>query len=151
MLQGETTLPVWSYIVALISGAVITPFSTLLVARLGNGIATNQLFKMIAGAINPGRPIANLYVGDVMSSSRTLFFRRFRFSQFSMWSHDVVATSIGLAGDLKLGQYLKVSVVPFGNIGRDAHRVPERFLPVPCFYLKFGERSLVCTRINVDA
>jgi hypothetical protein len=28
-----------------------------------------------------------------------------------MWSHDVVATSIGLAGDLKLGQYLKVSVV----------------------------------------
>ena len=28
--------------------------------------------------------------------------------QFSMWSHDVVATSIGLAADLKIGQYLKV-------------------------------------------
>ena len=28
--------------------------------------------------------------------------------QFSMWSHDVVATSINLAGDLKLGQYLKI-------------------------------------------
>lgn len=38
------------------------PFSTLLVARLGNGIATNQLMKMVAGAINPGRPVANLYV-----------------------------------------------------------------------------------------
>jgi hypothetical protein len=25
-----------------------------------------------------------------------------------MWSHDVVGTSIGLASDLKLGQYLKV-------------------------------------------
>lgn len=25
-----------------------------------------------------------------------------------MWSHDVVSTSIGLAGDLKMGQYLKV-------------------------------------------
>jgi hypothetical protein len=25
-----------------------------------------------------------------------------------MWSHDVVATSIGLATDLKLGQYLKI-------------------------------------------
>ena len=25
-----------------------------------------------------------------------------------MWSHDVVATSIGLASDLKLGQYLKI-------------------------------------------
>jgi hypothetical protein len=48
--------------VALISGAIVMPFSTLLFARLGNGIATNQLFKMIGGAINPGRPIANLYV-----------------------------------------------------------------------------------------
>lgn len=25
-----------------------------------------------------------------------------------MWSHDVVATSISLAGDLKMGQYLKI-------------------------------------------
>ena len=25
-----------------------------------------------------------------------------------MWSHDVVSTSIGLAGDLKVGQYTKV-------------------------------------------
>ncbi|KAH9972971.1 oligopeptide transporter [Lactifluus volemus] len=88
VLKGETTLPVWSYIVALISGAIVTPFSTLLFARMGNGIATNQLFKMIAGAINPGRPVANLY--------------------FAMWSHDVVSTSIGLAGDLKMGQYLKI-------------------------------------------
>ncbi|KAI0041222.1 OPT superfamily oligopeptide transporter [Auriscalpium vulgare] len=86
VLKGETTLPWWSYIVALLTGAF--PFSTLLFARMGNGVATNQLFKMIAGAINPGRPVANLY--------------------FSMWSHDVVSTSIGLASDLKLGQYLKI-------------------------------------------
>jgi len=88
VLHGETTLPVWSYIIAFISGAIVTPFSNLLYARLGNGIATNQIFKMIAGVINPGRPIANLY--------------------FTMWSHDVVGTSISLAGDLKLGQYLKI-------------------------------------------
>ena len=25
-----------------------------------------------------------------------------------MWSHDVVTTSIGLASDLKMGQYLKI-------------------------------------------
>jgi len=72
----------------LILGAVVTPFSTLLFARMGNGVATNQLMKMVAGAINPGRPVANLY--------------------FSMWSHDVVSTSINLAGDLKIGQYLKI-------------------------------------------
>ena len=78
--KGQTTLPWWSYIVALIFGAFITvghensppsiclrffshqPFSTVLYARMGNGIATNQLMKMVAGAINPGRPVANLYV-----------------------------------------------------------------------------------------
>ncbi|KAI9467329.1 oligopeptide transporter [Lactarius psammicola] len=88
VLKGQTTLPVWSYIIALISGAIVAPFSTLLVARMGNGIATNQLFKMIAGAINPGRPVANLY--------------------FSMWSHDVVSTAVGFSSDLKMGQYLKI-------------------------------------------
>ena len=88
MLKGETTLPWYAYIVALLLGGFITPFSTLLYARMGNGIATNQLMKMVAGAVNPGRPVANLY--------------------FSMWSHDVIGTSINLAGDLKMGQYLKI-------------------------------------------
>ena len=77
MLRGETTLPVWSYIVALISGAIVTPFSTLLFARMGNGIATNQLFKMIAGVVNPGRPVANLYVGGYFFSHAP-FLRRAR-------------------------------------------------------------------------
>jgi len=31
---------------------------------MGNGIATNQLMKMVAGAVNPGRPVANLYVSQ---------------------------------------------------------------------------------------
>jgi hypothetical protein len=113
VLHGETTLPVVSYIVALISGTIITPFSALFFARMGNGINTSQLFKMIGGVTSPGRPVANLYVGDLMSSSHVLFFRRVHFSQFTMWSHDIVGTSIGLAGDLKMGQYLKVCVVSF--------------------------------------
>ena len=29
---------------------------------MGNGIATNQLMQMVAGAVNPGLPVANLYV-----------------------------------------------------------------------------------------
>lgn len=62
------------------------------------------------------------------------------FSQFTMWSHDVVATSIGLASDLKMGQYLKVPVVSLGSICQDANRVPDRSLLVRCFYLKFGGR-----------
>ncbi|KAH9173341.1 oligopeptide transporter [Lactarius sanguifluus] len=87
VLEGQTTLSGWSYIFALISGAIVAPFATLLNARLGSGMATN-VFKMIAGAINPGKPVANLY--------------------FSMWGHDVVATTIGFSSDLKIGQYLKI-------------------------------------------
>ncbi|KAF4583571.1 hypothetical protein EYR38_002324 [Pleurotus pulmonarius] len=83
VLRGETTLPWWAYIFALVLGALVTPFSTIIVARMGSGVATKQLMKMVAGSINPGKP-------------------------FSMWSHDVVASSIGLAGDMKMGQYLKI-------------------------------------------
>ncbi|KAH9062283.1 oligopeptide transporter [Lactarius vividus] len=87
VLEGQTALSGWSYIFALLSGVIVAPFATLLNARLGSGMATN-LFKMIAGAINPGSPVANLY--------------------FSMWGHDVVATTIGFSSDLKIGQYLKI-------------------------------------------
>lgn len=88
IFKGQTTLPWYSYLVALLLGTFVTPFSQLLFARMGNGIATNQLMKMVGGAIAPGRPLANLY--------------------FSMWSHDVISQSVGLAGDLKIGQYLKI-------------------------------------------
>ena len=131
VLKGETTLPVWSYIIALISGAIVTPFSTLLFARMGDGIATNQLFKMIPGALNPGMPVANLYVSRLISFpshdslSDTVF-------QFSMWSHDVVATSIGLASDLKLGQYLKVRSLLENSWPETLNLLLPRFLRVLC-------------------
>ena len=63
--------------------------------------------KMVAGAINPGRPVANLYVRIVKTVIISLLIFKL-LVQFAMWSHDVVATSIGLAGDLKMGQYLKI-------------------------------------------
>jgi hypothetical protein len=43
---------------------------------------------MVAGVIDPGKPVANLY--------------------FSMWSHNILRTSVDLARDLKFGQYLKI-------------------------------------------
>ncbi|KAH9050774.1 hypothetical protein EDB87DRAFT_1217602 [Lactarius vividus] len=68
VLQGQTTLRVWSYIVALISGAIVASFSTLINGRMGSGISTNQHFKMIAGVVKPGGPAANLYMGHSMFS-----------------------------------------------------------------------------------
>ncbi|KZV65129.1 oligopeptide transporter [Peniophora sp. CONT] len=86
--KGETTLPVWSFVVALLLGMFITPFSAMLYGLMGSAVSTNQISKMVAGAINPGKPVANLY--------------------FSMWSHDVISTAIGMAEDLKIAQYLKI-------------------------------------------
>lgn len=65
-----------------------------------------------------------------------------------MWSQDIVVTSVNLSGFLKLGQYLKAFVLSVGYVGRGAHCVPNRFLLVSRFYLKFGERFLVCSRTS---
>ena len=88
IIRENTTLPVWGYIMSLVVGIVIAPFSGVLYAILGNGISTNQLCKMIAGALHPGRPLANLY--------------------FYAWSHSTIAQTINLSNDLKMGQYLKI-------------------------------------------
>ncbi|PSS03204.1 OPT oligopeptide transporter [Coniella lustricola] len=88
VLREDITLPAWGYVVSLILGIVIAPFSTILYARYGNGIATNNLSKMLAGLMIPGRPVGNMY--------------------FAAWSHNVIANAVNLANDLKMGEYLKI-------------------------------------------
>ncbi|KAJ5620183.1 OPT peptide transporter Mtd1 [Penicillium lagena] len=86
--KGETTLPVWGYIVSLLLGGFIAPFSCILYGLYGTGVSTNQLSKMVGGALHPGRPLANLY--------------------FASWSHQVILLAVNLANWLKVGQYTKV-------------------------------------------
>lgn len=62
--------------------------SVVLFARFGNGIATNNLSKMLAGLMLPGRPVGNMY--------------------FAAWSHNVVLSAGSVSTDLKLGEYLKI-------------------------------------------
>ncbi|KAJ5475523.1 hypothetical protein N7539_007810 [Penicillium diatomitis] len=88
VLKENITLPAWAYVVSLLTGIVVSPFSTILFSRFGNGIATNNLSKMIAGFILPGRPVGNMY--------------------FAAWSHNVISNCVNLAQDLKMGEYLKV-------------------------------------------
>lgn len=88
VLKENITLPAWGYVVALIVGTIVAPFSTLLYARYGNGIATNNLSKLVAGLILPGLPIGNMY--------------------FSAWSHNVISSTVNLCNDLKMGEYLKI-------------------------------------------
>ncbi|KAJ5933586.1 OPT peptide transporter Mtd1 [Penicillium verhagenii] len=86
--KGQTTLPVWGYIISLLVGAFMAPFSCILYGLYGTGVGTNQLSKMVAGAVHPGRPLANLY--------------------FASWSHQVILLAVNLANWLKVGQYTKV-------------------------------------------
>lgn len=87
VLKENVTLPAWAYVVSLIVGTIVAPFSTLLYARYGNGIATNNLSKMLAGLMLPGRPVGNMY--------------------FAAWSHNVISNAVSLSNDLKMGEYRK--------------------------------------------
>ncbi|SMR48174.1 unnamed protein product [Zymoseptoria tritici ST99CH_1E4] len=82
------TLPFWGFFVSILTGCIIAPFSTLLYSRFGSGIATNNLSKLMAGLLLPGRPVGNMY--------------------FASWSHSVIINCVNLSNDLKLGEYLKI-------------------------------------------
>ncbi|KAG5984604.1 hypothetical protein E4U55_004046 [Claviceps digitariae] len=88
VVRENITLPFWAYIVALLVGMLLAPLSTLLLARYGNGISTNNVSKMLGGLLVPERPIGNMY--------------------FSAWSHSVISNCVNLCSDLKLGEYLKI-------------------------------------------
>ncbi|KAJ5676553.1 uncharacterized protein N7477_002186 [Penicillium maclennaniae] len=88
VLKEDVTMSAWAYHVSLLLGIIVAPFSIILFARFGNGIATNTLSKMLAGLVLPGRPVGNIY--------------------FAAWSHNVVGNSVNLCSDLKLGEYLKI-------------------------------------------
>ncbi|EGX88236.1 oligopeptide transporter, putative [Cordyceps militaris CM01] len=98
MAKHYREAPWWWYAIILVGSFVlglavvlsqnITIPSVILLARFGNGIATNNLSKMIAGLTLPGRPIGNMY--------------------FAAWSHSVIASCVNLSSDLKLGDYLKI-------------------------------------------
>ncbi|KAI3391569.1 hypothetical protein diail_7139, partial [Diaporthe ilicicola] len=88
VIKENITLPAWAYIVSLLLGIFIAPLSTILYSRYGNGIATNNLSKMLAGLMLPGRPIGNMY--------------------FAAWSHNVISNAVSLCNDLKMGEYLKI-------------------------------------------
>jgi len=104
VLKNNITLSAWAYVVALIVGCIIAPFvsshphddsisatdhlqSTIIYSRYGNGIATNNLSKMLAGLMVPERPVGNMY--------------------FAAWSHNVISNTVDLSNDLKMGEYRK--------------------------------------------
>ena len=90
--------------------------STILYSRYGNGIATNNLSKMVAGLLLPGRPVGNMY--------------------FAAWSHNVIQNTVNLCNDLKMGEY-RTYYFPVLSVDPNADpSIQSRSLPVSCFLLK---------------
>ena len=86
--------------------------STLLYSRYGNGIATNNLSKMIAGLLVPERPIGNMY--------------------FAAWSHNVISNAVNLCNDLKMGEYREFLIpLAFSQFKADPS-VQSRYRPESC-------------------
>lgn len=56
---ADTTLSWWGLIVALIFGTLMTPVSLSIYGRYGSAVPTMMASKTIAGALRPGRPLAN--------------------------------------------------------------------------------------------
>ncbi|KAI5247104.1 peptide transporter [Aureobasidium subglaciale] len=135
VIKENITLPVWAYVVALIVGIVVAPFvsmrkirqisvsltqnfqSALIYSRFGNGIATNNLSKMIAGLVLPGRPIGNMY--------------------FAAWSHNVITNTVNLCNDLKMGEYpCRLTRLPILDrlLTRSVVKIPPRTMFITQIY-----------------
>lgn len=147
VIKENITLPAWAYVLSLLLGIFMAPLvinlslqmkptsgrhslilaqSTLLYSRFGNGIATNNLSKMMAGLILPERPVGNMY--------------------FAAWSHNVISNTVTLCNDLKMGQYR--GCCPFIKNASVADSFDTvRFHPGSCSSPKFMGLCLVVSSI----
>ncbi|GAA5879973.1 hypothetical protein JCM16303_004422 [Sporobolomyces ruberrimus] len=85
---GHSQLPWWALIVALILSLFMFPFVCVIYAITGFKTDVQQLAQMLGGALVPGNSQANMY--------------------FTLYGYNSCAQALGLARDLKLGQYTKL-------------------------------------------
>ncbi|GAA5995294.1 hypothetical protein JCM5350_002071 [Sporobolomyces pararoseus] len=85
---GHSQLPWWALIVALILSLFMFPFVCVIYAITGFKTDVQQLAQMLGAALVPGNSQANLY--------------------FTLYGYNSCAQALGLARDLKLGQYTKL-------------------------------------------
>ncbi|KAL8280305.1 hypothetical protein RQP46_007222 [Phenoliferia psychrophenolica] len=85
---GNSQLPWWALIVALLVAMFVFPFVSVVYAVTGFNTDVQQLSQMLGAALVPGNSQANLY--------------------FTLYGSNTVIQARGLARDLKLGQYTKI-------------------------------------------
>ncbi|KAG9318820.1 OPT oligopeptide transporter protein-domain-containing protein [Chiua virens] len=86
--KSKSTLPWWSFMIAVLLAIISILFLGALYAITGIGISIQTFVQMIAGYLQPGKPMANMY--------------------FVLYSNNTVSQATLLLRDLKIGQYAKL-------------------------------------------
>ncbi|KAG6371067.1 OPT oligopeptide transporter protein-domain-containing protein [Boletus reticuloceps] len=86
--KSDSTLPWWGFVIAVLLAVIFVLFHGALYAITGVTLSIQTVVQMIAGYLNPGKPIANMY--------------------FVLYSYNTVSQAILLLRDLKIGQYTKL-------------------------------------------
>jgi OPT family oligopeptide transporter len=91
----DSTLPWWGFLIATLLSFLGTLFFGALSGVIGFTVPITNVIQLIGGYLHPGKPVANMY--------------------FVLFGANAQAQALGLVGNLKLGQYGKLS--PKCNFG----------------------------------
>lgn len=85
----RSTLPWWGFLIATTLSFLATLFFGALSGLIGFNVPISSLIQLLGGYLHPGRPVANMY--------------------FVLFGSNAHAQALSLVGNLKLGQYGKLS------------------------------------------
>ncbi len=85
----DSTLPWWGFLIAVVLSFLATLFFGALSGLLGFNVPITSVIQLIGGFLHPGRPVANMY--------------------FVLFGANAQSQALFLIGNLKLGQYGKLS------------------------------------------
>ncbi|KAG9318821.1 OPT oligopeptide transporter protein-domain-containing protein [Chiua virens] len=86
--KSNSTLPWWAFIISVLLAIIAVLFFGALYGITGYNLWLQNLVQMIAGYLNPGLPMANMY--------------------FVLYGYNTVTQATLLLRDLKIGQYAKL-------------------------------------------
>ncbi|KAJ3328971.1 hypothetical protein HDU76_008907, partial [Blyttiomyces sp. JEL0837] len=86
---NKSQLTWWAFIICVLIAAILVLLVGFMGATTGFTMPTQPLVQLLGGFVQPGKPVANMY--------------------FTLFGYNTTLQALGLLGDLKLGQYLKIA------------------------------------------
>ncbi|KAG2183457.1 hypothetical protein INT43_006463 [Umbelopsis isabellina] len=85
---GESTMPWWGLILAVILAFIVTGVNCLMTSTTGFTISTEAMIQLIGGYVMPGKPVANMW--------------------FTLYGYNTIGQATSMIVDLKIGHYMKI-------------------------------------------